>query len=211
MREFIYYSRTAPTSGSKIKEDLMRSGRLDIAIHTVISSLFLSHKLRENTKLHLVFAGPPDPVKHLEIFPKTEGITGVDKIYLNKRDISTILKKMLYKYKPNTNSEIFPGYFIEKKPLLKILSDLSSQNKTLFILDPKGRDIRSVKIPDNSVFILGDHLGLPKKDLKRLKSICTPVTIGKKKYFASHTVAIVNNEIDRREENSLLSLKHNNH
>tara|TARA_Y100000310_G_scaffold327385_1_gene393675 strand:- start:1529 stop:2131 length:603 start_codon:yes stop_codon:yes gene_type:complete len=200
MREFIYYSRTAPTSGSKIKEDLMKSGRLDIAIHTIISTFFLSHNLRDNTKLHLIFAGPPDPVKHLELLPKTEGKTGFDKIYLNKKDIAKILKKMLYKYKPNSRSEIFPGYFIEKKPLLKILDEMSSQGKPLFLLDPKGEDIRSAKIPENPVFVLGDHLGLPNKELKRLKKICTPITIGKKKYFASHTVAIVNNEIDRREE-----------
>jgi tRNA (pseudouridine54-N1)-methyltransferase len=200
MREFIYYSRTAPTSGSKIKEDLMKSGRLDIAIHTIISTFFLSHNLRDNTKLHLVFAGPPDPVKHLEILPEKKGISGMDKIYLNKKDIAKILKKMLYKYKPNSRSEIFPGYFIEKKPLLKILDEMSSQGKPLFLLDPKGEDIRSAKIPENPVFVLGDHLGLPNKELKRLKKICTPITIGKKKYFASHTVAIVNNEIDRREE-----------
>jgi tRNA (pseudouridine54-N1)-methyltransferase len=200
MREFIYYSRTAPTSGSKVKEDLMKSGRLDIAIHTVISTFFLSHAIRSDTKLHLVFAGPPDPIKHLQISPITEGKTGLDKIYLNKKDISTILKKMLYKYKEGENKEVFPGYFIEKKPLLKILSDLSSQNKALFLLDPKGQDIRSVEIPKNSVFVLGDHLGLPQKELKRLRKICTPITVGKKKYFASQTVTIVNNELDRMED-----------
>jgi tRNA (pseudouridine54-N1)-methyltransferase len=201
MREFIYYSRTAPTSGSKVKEDLMQSGRLDIAIHTVISTFFLSHAIRKDTKLHLVFAGPPDPVKHLELFPETEGKTGLDKIYLNKRDISKVLKKMLYKYKPDLCNEVFPGYKIEKKPLLKLLNELSSENKKLYVLDPKGQDIRSIDFKTNSVFILGDHLGLPKKELKRLKGICTPVTIGRKKYFASQTVAIVNNELDRREEN----------
>ena len=69
MREFIYYSRTAPTHGSYIKQDLQESGRIDIAIHTIIASFFLSHAIRPDTKLHLVFAGPPDPVKHIEITP----------------------------------------------------------------------------------------------------------------------------------------------
>jgi tRNA pseudouridine-54 N-methylase len=75
MREFIYYSRTAPTAGHKIKEDLMKSGRLDIAIHSVIACFFLSHKMRTDVKLHLLFGGPPDPVKHLELKPVTEGKT----------------------------------------------------------------------------------------------------------------------------------------
>jgi len=200
MREFIYYSRTAPTTGGKIKEDLMKAGRLDIAIHTVIASFFLSHKLRTDTKLHLVFAGPPEPVKHLEMFPETEGKTGVDKIYLNKRDVSTIIKRMLYKYKEGIKHEVFPGYWIEKKGILEIVNELKNEGKTVYILDPKGEDIRETKIEKNPVFLLGDHLGLPSKELKRLKKICNPITIGKKTYFASHTVAIVNNELDRRED-----------
>ena len=203
MREFIFYSRTAPTSGSAIGDDLMKSGRIDIAIHTIIASFFLSHGFREDTKLHLVFAGPPDPVKHLELLPKTEGKTGVDKIYLSKKDVSWVIKKMLYKYQENKKTEVFPGYWIEKKPLLKLVEELYQEGKEIYLLDQRGQDIRKaeIDISKDNVFILGDHLGLPSKELKRLKSMAKPVTIGKKTYFASHTVAIVHNELDRREEN----------
>jgi len=162
---------------------------------------FLSHKLRTDTKLHLVFAGQPDPVEHLELKPETQGKTGVDKIYLNKKDISGLIKRMLYKYKPNTKTQVFPGYWIEKKALSELVKDLKAQGKQLFVLDSKGEDIRTAKIGKNPVFILGDHLGLQdKKALKRLKQTCKPISIGKKTYFTSQTVAIVHNEIDRREE-----------
>ncbi len=200
MREFIYYSRTAPTAGNYIKDDLMQSGRLDIAIHSVIASFFLSHKMRTDVKLHLIFAGPPDPVKHLELFPQTEGHTTIDKIYLSKKNVEGVIKKMLYKYKPGIKNEVFPGYWIEKKPFLKVVSEIIESGKSVYILDPQGEDIRTVKIEKDPVFVLGDHRGLPDKEFKRLKKISTPVSIGKKEYFASHTVAIVNNEIDRREE-----------
>jgi len=200
MREFLYYSKTAPTSGSGVKEDLMKSGRLDIAIHTVISSFFLSHALREDTKLHLIFGGPPDPQKHLELLPATTGKTGVDKIYLNKKDVASIIKKMLYKYKEGQKIDVFPGYTIEKKSFMHVLLELYNSGKELYFLDQKGKDIRGVKISKNPVFILGDHLGLTdKKEIKRLKQIAIPVSIGPKTYFASHTVAIVHNELDRRE------------
>jgi len=62
----------------------------------------------------------------------------------------------------------------------------------------KGEDIRKINIPKNCVFIIGDHEGLPKKELKRLKNYCKPVSIGNKMYFASQTVAVVNNELDYR-------------
>lgn len=198
MRQFIYYSRTAPTSGSRIKEDLQKSGRLDIAIHTVIASFFLSHKIRTDTTLHLVFAGPPDPVKHLELKPETQGRTGIDKIYISKINISSIIKKMLYKYKPDEKNQVFPGFWIEKKSFLKLVEELYNKKNNLYLLDVKGTDIREIDIKPDPIFILGDHKGLPSKELKRLKSFAMPVSIGPKTYFASQTIAIVNNELDRR-------------
>jgi len=200
MREFIYYSRSAPTAGNAIGEDLADSGRIDIAIHTVIAVFFLSHKIRNDARLHLLFAGPPDPVKHLEIHPVTEGKTGIDKIYLAKKDVSSILKKMLYKYREGEKREVFPGFWIEKKNFLQVVKDLYEKGRNLYVLDPEGEDIREVNIGEDPVFILGDHKGLPEKELKRLKTMCTPVTIGKRTYFASQTVAVVNNELDRRED-----------
>ncbi len=199
MREFIYYSRTAPTSGNSIGEDLQKAGRIDIAIHVVIASFFLSHKIRTDTKLHLLFAGMPDPPKHLELQPVTEGKTGLDKIYLAKKDVSGVLKKMLYKYRPGMKHEVFPGFWIEKKGFLELVKELTASGRHVYILDPKGEDIRTVEIKEDPIFILGDHKGLPLKELKRLKQISTPVTIGPKVYFASQTVAVVNNELDRRE------------
>lgn len=202
MRSFIYYSSSAPTSGNLVKkDDLQRSGRLDIAIHTVIASFFLSHDMRRDVSLHLVFDGPADPTKHLLFQPNFEGKTGEDKIYLNKKDVSSIIKKMLYKYKEGENTEVFPGYFIEKKPLNKVISDLVTDNKKIYLLDPKGEDIRSLELQEDPIFLLGDHNGLPdfKKELKRFKNNIVKVSIGPKTYFASQTVAIINNEIDRLE------------
>lgn len=204
MREIIYYSRTAPTAGSYIRDDLQESGRIDIAIHTIIASFFLSHKIRTDMRLHLVFAGPPDPQKHLELNPVTEGQTGIDKIYISKKNVSAVLKKMLYKFREGEKREVFPGFWIEKKGFLELVNEMIKQGKSLYILDQKGEDIRKAKINKNPVFILGDHRGVPDKELKRLKKFCTPVSIGKQTYFASQTIAIVNNELDRREDSGLL-------
>ncbi len=200
MREFIYYSRTAPTAGNYIKEDLQASGRIDIAIHTVIASFFLSHKIRSDVTLHMIFAGMPDPPKHLEIKPVTEGKTGIDKIYLSKKNVSDILKKMLYKYREGEKKEVFPGFWIEKKGFLELVKALHDDGRNLYILDPDGEDIRKAEIKDDPIFILGDHRGLPLKEYKRLKKICTPVSIGKRTYFASQTLSVVQNEVDRRED-----------
>ncbi len=204
MREIIYYSRTAPTSGSYIGENLQESGRIDIAIHTVIAAFFLSHKIRTDVKLHLCFAGPPDPPKHLEIMPVTEGKTGVDKIYLAKTNVSIILKKMLYKFKEGEKREVFPGFSVERKGFIELIKDYVKEGRNVYILDPDGEDIRTAEIGKDPVFVLGDHRGLPLKEMKRIKKICTPLTVGKRTYFASQALAILNNEIDRREDLGLM-------
>lgn len=202
-REFIYYSRSAPTSGN-FGEDLMRAGRLDIAIHAVIAAFFLSHKMREDTTLHLVFAGMPDPVKHLEMKPQNENKEDADAFHISKKDIASLIKKMLYKYKEGKKHEVMPGYSIEKKSLLKLAEELKEEGRNLYILDAKGEDIREIDIKENPIFILGDYEGLPSKELRRLKTMATPVSIGKRTYFASQTVVIVNNELDRREDTGKL-------
>ncbi len=202
MREFIYFSQSARTSGNFDTTDLMKAGRMDIAIHVLISTFFLSHDVREDTKLHFIFYGMPDPPKHIEIIirkkdgiPKKEGVESID---ISKKDVANLIKKILYKYKPGKKTEVFEGCFIEKKSFFAVVEELQEEGKEVFLLDKKGEDIRDIKIKEDCVFILGDHQGLPKKELKRLKNLVTPVSIGPKMYFASHVVSIVNNELDRK-------------
>ncbi len=192
MREFIYFSTHAKTSGNFDTHDLMSAGRMDIAIHTIIASFFLSHNIRDNVKMHLVFYGMPDPPKHIEI----DSSKGAE---MSKKDVASLIKKVLYKYKEGKKTEPIPGYFVEKKSLLKLVEELQNSGKEIYVLDKGGEDIRKVKISKNPVFLLGDQDGFPAKELKRLKQICIPVSIGKQTYFASHTLAIVQNELDRRE------------
>ena len=191
MKHFVYFSAKARTSGNFDVNNLMKAGRMDIAIHSLISALFLSKNKRQDVKMHLVFYGAPNPPKHIEI----EINPGLD---ISKKDIAGLIKRILYKYKEGKKAEVFPGCFVEKKSFLNVVEELAKDNK-IFLLDKKGEDIRKAKISKNCVFILGDQEGLPKKELKRLKKMATPITAGPKVYFASQVVTIVNNELDRRE------------
>lgn len=192
MKHFIYFSKSASTSGKALaKGDLMKAGRIDIAIHSFIQGVFLSHGFRKDIVFHFVFYGMPDPPKHIQIQVK-------DELEISKKDIGNLIKKILYKYKEGEKNEVFPGCFIEKKSFLKVIEELIEKDNKIFILDKKGEHIRKIKIPKNCVFVLGDHEGLPKKEMKRLKKLTTSVSIGPKTYFASQTVAVVNNELDYR-------------
>ncbi len=197
MRQFVYFSSSAATSGNALSRysdgegGLMKAGRMDIAIHSLIQGIFLSHDFRKDVIFHFIFYGQPDPPKHIEMQVK-------DETEISKKDVANIIKKILYKYKEGTKTEVLPGCFVEKKSFLGVIEELAKSGNEIFILDKKGEDIRKAKIPKNCVFILGDHEGLPQKEFKRLKEYCKPVSVGDKMYFASQTVAVVNNELDYR-------------
>jgi tRNA (pseudouridine54-N1)-methyltransferase len=181
----------------------MKAGRMDIACQIAIMSFFISHHIRPNVKLHLIFNGPPDSPKHLEMFPG-ENINFADienRIDISKKDVAGLIKKMLYKYKKGMKNEVAPGYFIEKKGFINIIKEFEEQGKNIFILDKKGEDLREVKTEDlkDSVFILGDQDGIPKEELKKLKNMnIQRVSVGNVMYFASQAMTIVQNELDRR-------------
>lgn len=191
MRQFIYFSESARTSGNFDVKNLMKAGRMDIVIHSLINVFFLSHKPREDVKLHLIFYGQPDPPKHLEIQIKP----GLD---ISKKDVGNLIKKILYKYKKGKRTEVFPGCFVEKKSFLKVVEDLLEEGKEIFVLDKKGKKLRNVEISKEPVFIIGDQEGLPKKELKRLKKMAKSISVGPNVYFASQVVTILNNEMDLR-------------
>ncbi len=190
MKHFVYFSSKAATSGKALSGDLMKAGRIDIAIHSFIQGVFLSHDFRNDVKFHFIFYGMPDPPKHIEIQIQED-------TPISKKDVGKIIQKLLYKYKEGEKKEVLPGCFVEKKSLLKVIEELGEENE-IFVLDKRGDDLREVDISQNCVFVIGDHEGLPKKELKRLKDSATKVSVGDKMYFASQVVAVINNELDYR-------------
>ena len=192
MKHIIYFSKSGVTSGKAMSEkNLMHAGRMDIAIHSFIQGVFLSHGFRKDITFHFILYGMPDPPKHIEI-------TVTDELEISKKDVANMLKKILYKYHEGEKKEIFPNCFVEKKSLLKLLDELIENGNEIFILDKKGENIREVKIPEKCGFLIGDHIGLPKKELKRLKELSTSISVGPHMYFASQVVAVINNELDYR-------------
>jgi tRNA pseudouridine-54 N-methylase len=89
MKHFVYFSKSAVTSGgamSMAEGNLMQAGRMDIAVHSVIQGLFLSHGFRDDVRMHLVFYGMPDPPKHIEI-------SVVPELEISKKDVGSLIRK----------------------------------------------------------------------------------------------------------------------
>lgn len=192
MPEFIYYSKSAVTAGNFIKDNLMEAGRMDIAINVIISAFFVSHDIRKDVKLHLVFDGPPTPPLHILIEYHPD-------LPLSKKDVAGLIKRILYKA-PKEKGKVtnpLPGCTVEKKSFENLIEELNADGKNVFLLDKRGKDIRDLKFEGNEVFVLGDQDGFP-DDKKHLLKRIDKITVSPRILFASQVLTIVHNEIDRQ-------------
>ncbi len=166
---------------------------MDIVCHAVVNAFFLSHRLRDDVELHLVFYGPPTPPRHLllEVRPETG---------LSKKDVAGLIKRMLYKYREGRTEEVFPGCFVEKASLLDVTRRLEGEGRRIYVLDRRGVPISSLPDEDlrRAVFVLGDHEGLPRKETAGLMRTAEKVSLGCRTYFSSQVITILNYEMDRR-------------
>jgi tRNA (pseudouridine54-N1)-methyltransferase len=71
----------------------------------------------------------------------------------------------------------------------------------IYLLDKKGKDIRMMNLAQDSIFILSDHLALPKNNIKALdRKGAMKLSLGRKMLFASQCIVLIHNELDRQYE-----------
>ena len=126
MRTFIVYSATAHTS--PIIRDLKAAGRIDVLLHSIVSSLFASNEFRDDVELHLILAGPPTPSRHI--------IMKYDKDNtISKKDLKKLLEIALRKFKKGERREVHPGVFIDEMGVEEVVEEFLEEKRELFMLD----------------------------------------------------------------------------
>jgi tRNA (pseudouridine54-N1)-methyltransferase len=163
------------------------AGRLDIMHECIVSSLFLSHGLRRDVIFHAVLNGPPNPPVHIKIDGET--------LYDVRTDMDTwksILKKTLAG-KPH------PGISKDRvsfEALLKAKAEVD--NCKIYVLEEGGAELSDVEFGENSVFVLGDHVGMPKKAEAFALRFGEKVSLGKTPYLAASCITVINYVLDKR-------------
>ena len=186
LHEFILFSRLGRTNPNF--RNLHDAGRLDIVYECTVASLFLSHGIRKDTVFHTILNGPPTPPLHVRI----DGATLHD-VRTDQETWAQILKKTLLA-KPH------PGITTDKtsfESLLKAKSDHAS----IYVLEEGGKDVSNVKINENPVFVLGDHVGLPKKAEAFALRYGEKISLGRQPYLAASCITVLNYLLDRATRN----------
>ena len=71
-----------------------------------------------------------------------------------------------------------------------------AQNKQIYVLEEGGADIAETKLAQDAVFVLGDHVGLPKKAESFALRFGEKISLGKQPYLAASCITIINYLLD---------------
>jgi len=182
-RTFILFSRLGKTDSDF--NNLHDAGRLDIVYECIVTSLFLSHGIRRDVTFHAVLNGPPNPPRHIQINGET--------VYDVRTDVGTwqqILRKVIA-------GKSHPGINVDRNSFESLVKT-QAQNHQLYVLEEGGKNIAETELADNGVFVLGDHVGLPKKAETFALRFGEKISLGKQPYLAASCITVINYLLDSR-------------
>ena len=200
MRRFLIVGHRADSTGHFKLDDLPGSGgRMDIMAMSASAGLFLSHGLRQDAEVWLVFNGGRDGM------PRTIRITGSEARYLfpDERNMASMIRNALIRYRGKGEMQATPGMYISDMDLKDALR-LASEDSGLVYLKEDGDDVRVAEIPANSTFVLGDSEDLSPAEESILMSIgAKKISLGPTHMHTWQAIAVMNYELDRRLDGSI--------
>jgi tRNA (pseudouridine54-N1)-methyltransferase len=182
-REFILFSRLGKTNSAF--NNLHDAGRLDVVYECAVTSLFLSHGIRRDVTFHAILNGPPNPPLHIQI----DGSS----LYDVRTDVDTwkqILRKVIA-------GKSHPGISVDKTGFEALLKK-EGKSCNVYVLEEGGKNIAETELANNAIFVLGDHVGLPKKTEIFALRYGEKISLGKQPYLAASCITIINYLLDSK-------------
>jgi tRNA (pseudouridine54-N1)-methyltransferase len=196
VRRFVVIGQTASASPDFLLQDFPgTSGRLDVLLRCVRAALLVSHGVRQDTLIYLVLLGGPSA-------PRTLRVDGSTAQYLrpDERSLAILVKKSLAVQTHGAGfASVRPGIALANGGLEAVLDDLGSCQK--YLLDERASDLRQAELSaQERAFFLGDHLGLSAEIRAQLEGLgALAFRVGPISLHADDALAVLNNELDRRE------------
>ena len=104
----------------------------------------------------------------------------------------TIIRKML-------SGKTHPGITLSKNSFEAILKT-KAETAQIYVLEEGGKDVAEIELDQNPVFVLGDHVGLPKKVESFALRFGEKISLGKQPYLAASCITVLNYLLDRQEK-----------
>jgi tRNA (pseudouridine54-N1)-methyltransferase len=189
MREFILYARKAVTSSEFALDDLPGSGgRMDLVARCICTALWISHALRRDACIHVVACGSPKPPLVISFYG--DALRGVSP---DERSIAGWIQKVVGQKRTN------PGIQVRRTSFQELIQERAAEGAFFYILHERGRAISEAPLKTDAVFVLGDHLGLPRKEERFVERFeHEKLSVGPISYLASQCITILHYELDKR-------------
>jgi tRNA (pseudouridine54-N1)-methyltransferase len=197
-RHFVVVCSRATASGDFLLDDVPgTSGRLDVGLRCIRAALLVSHGLRRDAVVYLVLRGGPRA-------PRVLRVTGRDARFIrpDERSLAVLAQKALAGSDDQTPGfvDVKPGVAVARGDVEQVLAHLGSA--TPYILERGAPDIRDAEGlgKGDVAFVLGDHIGLDEATRSQVTaSGARPLGVGPVAVHAEDAIAVVSNELDRRE------------
>ena len=195
MRTFIIRARKGTTRWDKVRSQLGTKDHFEVVAHSVINAFFISSDFRTDVEVYIVLDSSED-------FPRTIKLSANEGLSLEGfheeaviRLVENALKNSSGLQKDKTQT-VDKGVQVSGFGFERLVSNLG-QTRPLYLLDNKGDDVRTITFKPDPVFILSDHLMMPKKTIIGLKRHGhNTLSLGKKMLFASQCVVLINWALD---------------
>lgn len=197
MRTFVIRARKGPTHWQRIQSAIGSKDHFEVVAHSVINAFFTASDFRTDVQVFIILESSPD-------FPRTIKLSSKEGLSLRGFheaaviDVIELALKNSMDLQKDQSKTIAPGIEIYGFGFEKCIKTLL-ESSTIYLLDRKGSDIRKIEFPENPVFVLSDHLMMPKNSVKGLKRHgLQMLSLGKKMLFASQCIVLINHELDRK-------------
>lgn len=199
MRTFVIRARKGTVRADQIKSQVGSAEHAEIIAHTLANAFYFSKGMRSDVEVYVVLDSTPDFPRTLK-FSSNEGLSFPgfhERAFLDTIALALSNGKHVLKGQTKT---LAPGIHMSGYGFDTLMKKLQEE-RPIYLLDKKGDDIRDVVLEQNGVFVLSDHLPMPKNSIKGLERRgLHKISLGKKMLFASQCVVLVHHELDRQWE-----------
>ncbi len=189
MRQFVVVGHDAPTTPDRISLDnLPGAGRLDLLCRCVATGVFLSHGIREASRVHLVVG---------DELTVSFDAGSLRHLHPDERNVAARIRDALAAREDaigHMPADVSPGVELRRMGLAATLDRLDG---TVVQLHESGDPLVDADPPDESVFVLSDHEDFTDGEAELLAAESDRrLRVGPRRLHADHTISVVHNWLD---------------
>ena len=192
-RFYAIIGHRAPSSGKLNLNDLSGSGRMDVLVRAINSTLFISHGIRNDSKITLHLQGGEGPNRRILFDGAT--LAGVRP---DERSIAGQIKAIMKLPIPPVGhfQEVTQGIFHSGGDISDTINSWNKEEIEINILDTDGINISKKDNVGKIGFVLSDDLPFTDEEKNILKSY-QKISLGEKWLQGHSCIAISQYELDK--------------